>query len=257
VDWRWSIALLVGAVVVLAATGVACSGDDDSAAPASTTTTRAPPTSRPPIATDRIVVRGNATLDGAPFDAQFVGAVVRRDGLVTPCQATLPGVSDGLYTIAVLAESAGAGCGAPGAGVLLWTYSGSTKLYSTAAARWPDGAASTDFDARFSTATPNGAAPPTTELSGEVFDHDGRRLGAGTTVEAYVGTTRCAVASVRPAGDFLGYILAVVGPDAIEGCERGGTITFRVDGRRANETAVNRLDGGAAASGGAFNLTLP
>jgi hypothetical protein len=176
---------------------------------------------------------------------------------VTPCQGTIPGVSKGRYTIAVLDERAGDGCGAPGADVLLWTYSGSTKLYSTGAAPWPDRENSVDFDARFSTSAPNGAAPATTEFSGEVFDREGRRLGEGTRVEAYVGTTRCGVASVRPAGDFLGYILNVVGPDTVAGCDRGGTITFRAGGRPANETAINELDGGAPGAGGTFDLTLP
>ena len=37
----------------------------------------------------RVVLHGRLTLDGAPFDARFLGAVVlRRDGLITPCQLT-------------------------------------------------------------------------------------------------------------------------------------------------------------------------
>jgi hypothetical protein len=31
-----------------------------------------------------VVVRGRATLDAASFDAEFLGAVVERHGLVTP-----------------------------------------------------------------------------------------------------------------------------------------------------------------------------
>ena len=37
----------------------------------------------------RAVVRARLTLDGRPFDARFLGAVVLRDGLVTPCQLAL------------------------------------------------------------------------------------------------------------------------------------------------------------------------
>ena len=41
-------------------------------------------------AEDRVVVRGRANLDGASFDAQYLGAAVKRNGLVTPCQSALP-----------------------------------------------------------------------------------------------------------------------------------------------------------------------
>src|SRR5262249_40616078 len=150
---------------------------------------------------DRISVRGNATLDGAPFDAEFLGAVVRRDGLITACQAEIPAGTRGRYEITGLAQTAGRGCGRRGATVSIWTYVGSTKLYSTSGASWPKRGNAAHFDARFSTATPNGDVPPVTELSGEVFDRNGRRLPPGTRVEAYIGTTRCGVASVRQAGE--------------------------------------------------------
>ena len=40
-----------------------------------------------PGARRRVVLHGKLTLDGAPFDARFLGAVVlREDGLITPCQ---------------------------------------------------------------------------------------------------------------------------------------------------------------------------
>lgn len=205
---------------------------------------------------DRIAVRGKATLDGAPFDAEFLGAVVRRGGLVTPCQAEIPPVTRGRYEITVLAQSAGSGCGRRGARVLLWTYVGNTKLYSTSAVSWPPRRNSANFNARFSTVMPKGEAPSVTELSGEVFDRDGRRLPAGTRVEAYVGTTRCGIASVRRAGEnFTGYILSVVGPDSINGCTQDAEITFQVNGRPATETYPNQLTGGAPGSGGSFPLT--
>ncbi len=91
-------------------------------------------------------------------------------------------------------------------------------------------------DIEFASRQPLGAAPTTTELGGEIYDNDGRRLPPGSRVEAYVGEQICGVASVRWS-DF--YILTVVGPDSIAECEAGGTITFRVDGKPAAETATN------------------
>jgi hypothetical protein len=205
---------------------------------------------------DRIAVRGKATLDGRPFDAEFLGAVVRREGLVTPCQAEIPPVTRGRYEITILAEDAGSGCGRRSATVSIWTYVDNSKLYSTSAISWPLRGTVAHFDARFSTAAPNGDVPPVTELSGEVFNRDGRRLPSGTRVEAYIGATRCGVASVRRAGEnFTGYILSVVGPDSISGCTQRAQITFRIDGLPATETSINLLAGGAPGSGGSFRLT--
>jgi hypothetical protein len=95
------------------------------------------------------------------------------------------------------------------------------------------------FDATFASATPDGAAGMRTELAGEVFEQDGQRLPDGTRVEAYVGDTLCGLASVRTSGDFTGFSLSVVGPEAIAGCTGGAMLDFRVDGRRALTTAVN------------------
>jgi hypothetical protein len=204
----------------------------------------------------RTAVRGKATLDGAPLDAEFLGAVVRRNGLITPCQGEIPPVTGGRYAINVLAQRAGSGCGARGAQVLLWTYAGETKLFSTSSVAWPRRGNVATFDADFSTAAPRGAAPAVTELSGETFDRGGRRLPSGTRVEAYIGTTRCGMASVRRAGEtFTGYILSVVGPDSISGCTQGAQITFMINGRPAAETHVNHLAGGAPGRGGSFRLT--
>jgi hypothetical protein len=165
-------------------------------------------------------------------------------------------VTRGRYEINVFAQRAGSGCGVPGAQVLLWTYVRESKLYSTSVLTWPQRANVANFDAQFSTAIPNGDAPAVTELSGEVFDRDGRRLPPGTRVEAYIGTTRCGIASVRHAGEhFTGYILSVVGPDSIRGCSQGAQITFRISDRPAAETSVNRLTPPAPGSGGSFRLT--
>jgi hypothetical protein len=224
-----------------------CSGGDDSPS-------RAPDDVR--NSTSRLAIRGSATLDGAPFDAQFLGAVVRQGRLVTPCQADIPPVSGGRYEITVLPWTEGRGCGVRGAQVLLWTFVQGRKLYTTSAVTWPRRGKVANFDAKFSTAAPNGDAPALSEFSGEVFDRDRRRLPPGTNIEAYIGSTRCGVASVRRAGtDFTGYVLTVVGQDSIPGCTRGAPITFRIDGRPARETYVNQLNGGARGSGAAFPLT--
>ncbi|MBI4172889.1 MAG: hypothetical protein HY511_09000, partial [Actinobacteria bacterium] len=74
---------------------------------------------------------------------------------------------------------------------------------------------------------------------GELLGRDGRPLPPGTRLEAYVGNVLCGVASSRRTGNFSGYSLNVVGPEAVDGCSRGGTLSFRINGRRAAETATN------------------
>jgi hypothetical protein len=193
---------------------------------------------RVPGARERVVLHGTATLDGAPFDSRFLGAVVGRHGLITPCQYTLTRVDNGRFEIPVLGEREASGCGAPDAEALLWTFADNRILFSREAAPWPRTRSAT-FDATFSSAAPSGALPPRVEFAGEVFRRDGRNLPPGTRVEAYVGSTLCGLASVRRTGSFSGFILSVVGPESIPGCTRGGTIRFRVDGRPAPETAPN------------------
>jgi len=61
----------------------------------------------------------------------------------------------------------------------------------------------------------------------------GERLPPGTRVEAYAGDVRCGVGSTRRTGNYSGYILSVVGPDSVAGCDRDGTLTFRIDGQPA------------------------
>jgi hypothetical protein len=200
---------------------------------------------------DRVVIRGRATLDGAPFDATYMGAIVQRDGLVTPCQRRLPEVRTGRYAIPVLARSEAAGCGAPGAEIFLWVFVQERIVFSNESARWPRSGTTARFRPTFSIAAPNGGIGPITEFAGEVSDRRGRRQPPGTRVEAYIGETRCAVASVRRSGNFTGFSMDVVGSDSVPGCTLGATITFRVDGRPAVETAVN--DAGHSAS---LNLTI-
>lgn len=205
-----------------------------------------------PGARRRVVLHGRLTLDGAPFDARFLGAVVRRqDGLITPCQLALSPVRDGRYAITVVAGAEASGCGVPGAEIALWTFAGDEILFSRRAWRWPHGGGSR-VNSSFSSAAPNGTIPPRTQFAGEVFRPDGHQLPGGTRIDAYVGTTHCGVASVRRTGSFSGFSLDVVGPESIPGCARGATITFRVNGRLALDTAVNEPE-----RSGSLDLTVP
>jgi hypothetical protein len=232
---------------VLVAIGVAllvtACVDDDEPSSAPTTTARRPTAAEREAArarADRATVRGVATLDGAPFDADFLGVAVRRDGLTTPCQATLPAVDAGRYEVQVHATSEGDGCGGPGTELLLWTFAADQHLWSTATVPWPGDGATATFDAAFATATPQGAAPTTTEFSGEVRDGDGNRVDPGATVEALVGETVCGVTTIRDFDDeSVTFSLSVVGPDARPGCDRDQPLTFRVDGETAAQTVPN------------------
>ncbi len=206
-----------------------------------------------PGAPKRVVVRGTVTLNGAPFDARFLGAMVRRDGLITPCQYTLSPVNNGRYEITVLADAEASGCGAHGAQILLWTSAQNQILSSRDAVPWPKHGRTTDFDTSFSTATPDGAAPPKAEFAGEVFKRDGHQLPGGTRIEADVGNTRCGLATVRRTGTFSGFSLDVVGPDSVAGCKHGATLTFRINGRLAVDTSTNQ----PGRVENPFDLTLP
>jgi hypothetical protein len=204
-----------------------------------------------PGARRRVRLSGRLKLNGRPFDARFLGAVVRKDGLVTPCQLTLPLVRGGRYAITVVANAESAGCGRPGAEVALWTFANGRIVFSRQTHDWPRSRrARLDFS--FSRSRPNGVIGARTEFGGQVFRPDGRQLPGGTRIDAYVGSTRCGVASVRRTGSYTGFSLNVVGPDAIPGCTRGGTITFRVNGRRAVDTAVNE-----PGTAGQLDLTVP
>lgn len=215
---------------------VAGCGDDDSVTPPTSTTS----SSTTPAVAGLRTFAGGARLDGAPLVTKFLGAVVRRDGLVTPCQAELPSVAAGRYRIGVHADPDAAGCGTAGAEVVLWIYVGEQKVFSTAPIPWPD-ATTTSADIEFSSTEPLGAMTPITELNGLV-SKQGIRMPVGTRVEAFIDHTRCAVASVRASGEFTGYILNIVGPASVPGCRVGGTVTFRVDGEAAVESSVNVPD---------------
>jgi hypothetical protein len=148
-------------------------------------------------------------------------------------------VRDGSFSITVYANTVAKGCGTKGTRVSLWTYVNEQIVYSTNSRPWPRAGKTVSFRPRFETATPEGGVGPLVGFAGEVFDRRGRRLPPGAEITASIGSTRCGVATTRVIEDFTGFSLDVVGPEAIAGCERGATITFRVDGRVANETARN------------------
>lgn len=231
------------AVFVLLAVLAACSNGSGSARSTGTTTSSVRATTTAPVEqADRVLVRGSATLDGRPFDSRWVGAVAMQSGLVTPCQLTLTPVTHGEYAVAVLGATEATGCGASGARIALWTYANNKITYSTNTLPWPT-SRTVDFAPRYSSATPAGAVPTLTQFNGGVFE-GGVELPPGTKVEAFVGSTRCGVASVRSDGDFTGYILNVVGPESIPGCAHGAPITFRVDGRPASPTNITNTPPG-------------
>lgn len=196
-----------------------------------------------PGASARARLGGAATVDGEPFDARWLGAVVLSDGMATACQYTLPPVDAGRYAITVLAAEESAGCGAPGGEIVLWTYIDGERLFSEGAVPWPgDGVAAT-FDASFSKAAPAGASLPVTEFNGEVYTRDGEHAAPGTRIEARVGGVLCGVASTRRTGNYAGYILSVAGEEAVAGCTRGAPLAFTIDGAPARETALNDGEG--------------
>lgn len=122
---------------------------------------------RRPAGSDQVRLRGEATLDGGPLDARFMGAVVRNDGLMTPCNVSIPPSNNGEFEIGVYTDEASSGCGVPGAEILLWTYVGDVKHFATAPLPWPR-AADALVGVAFATADPLGAATAATEFSGEV-----------------------------------------------------------------------------------------
>ena len=198
------------------------------------------------------VLSGQANLDGAPVDTAFVGAVVRDGQLITPCQHDLPPIVGGQFEINVLGAADSAGCGRPGTEVILWIYVGDVKVFATTAVPWPpSGLAEVTLD--FSAANPIGAAAPAVEFFGEVYRADGQRVASGARVEAYIGDTLCGVGSIRDMGSFNGYLLSIVGPGSIPQCLDGATVTFRVEGTNADETATNSRQ---PSPGESFDLTV-
>ena len=250
----FAMLLLVGAaVVVLAMT--ACSDSTDGASKTATTAPVATPLPTFPGAGERATLRGALTLDGAQLNADFLGVRVLHDGLAAACQNEIPYVIEGRYDIDVAADAEVRGCGSPGAELLLWTFVNDTFVFSNETAPWPGSGAAVTFDASFSSTTPDGASKPVTEFKGHLFDTDGSELPGGTVVEAYVGDVLCGVTSLRY-GESVErlYTLIVAGPESIPACAEGATLTFRLDGAPAAETAVNDLARGS--EGHELDLTV-
>jgi pimeloyl-ACP methyl ester carboxylesterase len=205
-----------------------------------------------PGADDRVTIHGRATLDGTPLDARWLGVYVVEDGLMAPCQHDLVPVTSGDFEVTAMADREASGCGTQGADLVFWTYADDQQLQATEAVRWPGDGTSADVDVRFSTTDPQGRAPVVGTFVGEALGADGDYVPPGTRVEAYVGDARCGITSTRRTGSFSGYTLAVSGPDARPGCERDATLSFRIDGETAAQTATN--DPGTHTS--PFDLTM-
>jgi pimeloyl-ACP methyl ester carboxylesterase len=193
---------------------------------------------------DRALVRGRATLDGAAFDARFVGIDVIRDGLVTACGLGEQGIEDGRFRVEVRAEAETDGCGTRGAELVAWTVVDDVRLTSTATRKWPGAGRAARLEFEFSRSAPQGAETETTAFVGEVWHPDGRLARPGSRVEGRVDGVVCGVTSLSRSGGFSGFTIKVVGPDAVPGCDIGATITFHVGGRRALQTAPNEPGGG-------------
>jgi hypothetical protein len=211
------------AVLALGLAVGGCASDDE-------TGTAPDPSPRRPVE-----AHGTARRDGRTFDARWIGAVVRRDDLITPCQAELPRIRDGRFRVTVFG-TAQAGCGGPGTTVRFWTF-GDEQQFND---RWvPWSRLDEPLALGFSTADPTAGMPSRTEVSGGAFDRGGRPVPIGTRIEAHIGTTTCGVASIRAGGGFRGFIMNVVGPDSVPACADGATITFLIGGTPAAETMVN------------------
>src|SRR2546421_2474864 len=165
----WAKKLLVAGVTVTAAIGSAF-GNDAGAARTG--------------AEDRVVVRGWANLDGASFDAPYLGAVVKRHGLVTPCQHTLPRVRNGRFTITVFPRTEADGCGAAGGKVFLWTFVQDQIVYSNQSVQWPGNGKSARFNPGFSISAPTGGVGPSVGFAGEIFDARNPPLAPGAPLAA-------------------------------------------------------------------------
>ena len=248
---------MCAAIALLALAMVACSDDgDDNAPPTETLVTRVPTFTPIPGVAERVTLRGNLTLDGAPLETQFLGARVVRDGLAAACQDTIPSVAGGEYELPVAANAEVRGCGAPGAEIVLWAHvSDDLFVYSKETLAWPGDGGEATFDATFSLADPAGATLPVTGIKGLLFDADGEMLPGGSVVEAFIGGTLCGETSLRYADATEGYYtLIVAGPESLPACAEGAPIEFRIDGKPADGTAINDL--GAGANGEEVNLTL-
>jgi hypothetical protein len=248
-----AIGLCMAAVSIF----LACGDDDNDASstPAATATRPVSAATPVPGQDQRATLRGTLTLDGQPLNADFLGVRVVREGLSAACQQELPSVTGGAYDIGVVSDAEVRGCGAPGAQIVLWAFANDQFVYSQQTTPWPGNGGEATFDATFSSAAPLGATTPVSGFKGLLYGPNAVSLPGGTVVEAFIGDTRCGVTSLRYGDVTEGYYtLAVAGPDAIPACAKDATITFRLDGKPAIETAVNDLRNDEP--GHEVNLTL-
>jgi hypothetical protein len=253
---RFLATLGMTAIVALAAFAAGCDddgGDDAAQSPTTAATTTAVTPNAERAATARI--GGRALLDEFPLESEFLGVRVRRDGLVAACQDEIVSPTSGQYNVGVFSEADEPGCGAPGAEIILWASVGDQLVYSQETFPWPGDGVATTFDATFSTTDPDGANLPATEFVGGVTNADGSSPELGTMVEAHVDGVLCGRSSVKDYEEFIGFTIAVVGPDSVDGCTANGTIIFTVGGVEANETSVNDFAAGRDARI-RFDLTL-
>jgi hypothetical protein len=186
---------------------------------------------------ETLTVGGTALLDGQPLDADYIGLVVVDDGLVTPCQAALPVVSDGEVDLPAYTATGAAGCLRDRTQIAVWTYVDDRQIFSELV----DVRSTADLTAvRFtlSTAHPQADIPSTSGFNGEVFDAEGGRVTTGR-VEARIGGHVCGVSSNRNRGSFDGYLIAVLRTGDDGPCPDHATITFTVDGRPAEPSVAN------------------
>jgi len=236
--------VMSAAILILAAAACGDTGQDG-ASKTATPVARAP--TAVPGAAQRATLRGALTLDGAPLETEFLGVRVVRNGLSAACQYTIPAVIQGRYEVKVVADAEVRGCGAPGAELLLWVFARDAFIFSEQTVPWPGSGGTVTFDASFSSEAREGASKPATELKGHLFDRDGSMLPGGTVIEAFAGDVRCGVISLRHGDGFEGYYtLVVAGPESVPGCAEGATLTFRLNGEPAIETALNDLGRGSA-----------
>jgi hypothetical protein len=256
-----AVSTIMAAVIVAAATYLASSDlriSDAGSLAAASRPANAPATTptAPAGGAGRIAIAGRVTLDGVPFDARFIGAAVLRDGMKAACQQDIAQVAGGQYDLRILTDADVAGCGAPGAHIVLWAAVGPAAdvfVWSNELLPWPDSTTASGplaFDATFSTVERDGAGIATTDFFGLVRDAAGAPVAGGTPIEARVNGTLCGRGTVRREG-FDGYNLSV-SSSTVPGCDTGAPITFRVGGRAARESAANDLNAG----GNGHNLDL-
>lgn len=194
---------------------------------------------------DRITLSGSVSVDGAPSNSSSLWVHVLSGGLWRSC--TFAGVrpAGGRFERVAAASSELDGCGGPGT-----TYSFVTvregKVYATAPQPWPAGDVA-GLQVDLGAAAMGSALADFTRVSGAVLDRNGTRLPPGTIVDAYVGSTLCGSAAIPILKMDYGapdeVSILVGGPALDEGCEAGGTITFRAGGRALDGSAANVLGG--------------